>query len=119
MTLAKSWKQSTVSLAQAKKKITWIMVHENIVSILKDAVHNFEQIWVPQATYMHFSLVRLVYFLLLVLENTLFPLARTTSLYLTLFLLLFVSSSISFILRLTTKEFDNLSSYMFCILILG
>lgn len=49
MTLPKSWKQPTVSLAQARQNVTWIMLHENIVSILKDRVKQLEQTWEPWA----------------------------------------------------------------------
>lgn len=54
MTLAKSWKQPMVSLAQARKKVIWILLNENLVSILQDTVKKSEQIWEPWAT----SLVR-------------------------------------------------------------
>lgn len=57
MTLAKSLKPSTVSLKQARNKVTSIMLHENIVGILEDTVQKFEKIWEPWAIYMHVSLM--------------------------------------------------------------
>lgn len=58
MTVAKSWKLTSVSLAQAKKKVTWIMLLlENIASVLNDKVKKFEKTWESWASYMHVPFV--------------------------------------------------------------
>lgn len=43
MTIARVWKQPSVCLAQDKKKITWIMIPEWIVGILRDTIVQFEK----------------------------------------------------------------------------
>lgn len=48
-----AWKQPSVSFAEAKQKISWIMAQEKGVSIFQDAVQKFDLIWEPWANYIH------------------------------------------------------------------
>lgn len=117
MRLAKSWKQPMVSLAQARKKVIWILLNENIVSILQDTVKKSEQIWEPWATYMHVSLVRYLIMSFWFWRIFYSLWLRTTFHWSVLFLiLLFVFSSI---VRLPTPAFDILVSHISSTLILG
>ena len=56
LTLAKSWKQPSVSLTAAKRKISWIMAQEKMVAIFQDRLAKFEAVWDPWAQYLHITL---------------------------------------------------------------
>lgn len=57
ITIARNWKGHTVPLAEMKRKISWIMAQEKMVSKLLDKTHKFKSIWEPWAKYMGIPLI--------------------------------------------------------------
>lgn len=57
LTIAKAWKKSPVSLLSMKRKISWIMEQEKMVSSLLDKTTQFEATWEPWAQFMGISLI--------------------------------------------------------------
>lgn len=51
-TIAKAWKQPTVSFQAAKRKISWIMSQEKLVSTMMDTTKSFEATWEPWARHL-------------------------------------------------------------------
>lgn len=47
MTIAHAWKQPTISVSAAKRKMSWIMTQEKLVGVLQDKRETFEHIWKP------------------------------------------------------------------------
>ena len=56
-TLAGAWKQPRVSIMAAKKKISWVMTQEKLVSSILNTSQLFEAIWEPWAKYVGVSLL--------------------------------------------------------------
>lgn len=52
LTLAKAWKLPKVSVIAAKRKISWIMAQEKMVSSMLDTSVRFEKTWEPWAKYV-------------------------------------------------------------------
>lgn len=52
ITLARSWKRPKVSITAAKRKISWIMFQEKMMSSILDTFSQFREVWDPWATYM-------------------------------------------------------------------
>lgn len=52
ITIARVWKQPTVSFMLVKRKISWIMTQEKTVSILLDTVDRNDAVWEPWAKYI-------------------------------------------------------------------
>ena len=55
-TLAGAWKQPTVSVSAAKRKISWIMNQEKMISSILNTTNLFEAIWEPWARHIGISL---------------------------------------------------------------
>lgn len=53
ITIARAWKQPTVSLAAVKRKISWVMVQEKTVSILQSTTEKHDTVREPWKTYIH------------------------------------------------------------------
>lgn len=56
ISIAKAWKQPGVSLASARRKISWIMSQENLVSTIADSNKAFLAVWEPWARHVGISL---------------------------------------------------------------
>lgn len=52
LTIAKTWKKPTVSLAAVKRKISRVMIHEKTVSLLESSTEKHDKIWEPWKTYI-------------------------------------------------------------------
>lgn len=52
ITLAHAWKKPSVSLRQAKQKISWIMTQEKVSSSILDTSDKFRLIWEPWARFL-------------------------------------------------------------------
>lgn len=52
ISIATTWKNSVVDLAVMKRKLTWIMFNEKLVSILKDRSSRFDCVWNPWIKYL-------------------------------------------------------------------
>lgn len=57
ITIAKAWKQTKVSLTAAKRKISWIMSQEKMVSSIMNTHKPFEATWEPWAKHVGISLI--------------------------------------------------------------
>lgn len=57
ITIAKAWKQPTVSFRGFKRKVSWIMAQEQIVAKLHDQVVNFSETWEPWSMYCGISIL--------------------------------------------------------------
>lgn len=50
-----AWKNPTIDIALMKRKLTWIMLNEKILRVLRDKQPLFEKIWSPWSTYLQIS----------------------------------------------------------------
>ena len=50
--IAKSWKQHRPLVSIAKQKISWIMIQEQLSSILANSSEVFHEIWTPWAVFV-------------------------------------------------------------------
>lgn len=56
ITLTCTCKQPRVSFLAAKRKISWIMMQEKLVSIFQDRVRRFKLVWEPWANFINIPL---------------------------------------------------------------
>lgn len=56
-TITKAWKQPTVSFQEAKRKISWIMSQEKLVSTMTDTTKSFEATWEPWVRHIGISFI--------------------------------------------------------------
>lgn len=52
ISIATAWKSPVIDLALMKRKLTWIMLHEKLVSVLRDKQPLFEKVWTPWLSYL-------------------------------------------------------------------
>lgn len=50
--IATAWKIPVIDLALMKRKLTWIMLHETMVSVLRDKQSPFEKVWTSWLSYL-------------------------------------------------------------------
>lgn len=46
---ASTWKSPMIDLVLMKQKLSWIMLHEKLVSVLQNTQSLFERVWTPLA----------------------------------------------------------------------
>lgn len=57
--IAKAWKSYVVDISAPNNNTSWIMLHKNLASILKDKQKGFEKAWGPWICYIP-PLIKLV-----------------------------------------------------------